>query len=90
MALMKCPECGREISDTAIQCPHCGKMFGKQYLKQGFKGLGILYSLIFGVMCSLFGFWMVSSPYFGSPTFGAILLIVGVILIIFGVSRIIK
>lgn len=24
MALVKCPECGREISDTAKQCPHCG------------------------------------------------------------------
>ncbi len=24
MALIKCPECGREVSDTAKQCPHCG------------------------------------------------------------------
>ncbi len=24
MALIKCPECGKEISDTAKQCPHCG------------------------------------------------------------------
>ena len=24
MALFNCPECGREISDTAKQCPHCG------------------------------------------------------------------
>lgn len=24
MALIKCPECGREISDKAPQCPHCG------------------------------------------------------------------
>ena len=24
MALMPCPECGREISDAAISCPHCG------------------------------------------------------------------
>lgn len=24
MALVKCPECGREVSDSAIQCPNCG------------------------------------------------------------------
>ena len=24
MALLKCKECGREISDKAINCPNCG------------------------------------------------------------------
>lgn len=24
MALINCPECGKEISDTAQSCPHCG------------------------------------------------------------------
>lgn len=24
MALIKCPECGKEISDKAVQCIHCG------------------------------------------------------------------
>lgn len=24
MALIKCPECGKEVSDTAISCPNCG------------------------------------------------------------------
>ena len=24
MALIKCPECGNQISDKAITCPHCG------------------------------------------------------------------
>lgn len=24
MALINCPECGKEISDKAISCPHCG------------------------------------------------------------------
>lgn len=23
MALIKCPECGKEFSDTATTCPHC-------------------------------------------------------------------
>lgn len=24
MALINCPECGKEISDRAGECPHCG------------------------------------------------------------------
>jgi uncharacterized membrane protein YvbJ len=24
MALIKCPECGKEISDKALSCPQCG------------------------------------------------------------------
>ena len=24
MALINCPECGKEVSDTANLCPHCG------------------------------------------------------------------
>ncbi|WP_366944958.1 zinc-ribbon domain-containing protein [uncultured Bilophila sp.] len=24
MALVSCPECGKEISDAAQSCPHCG------------------------------------------------------------------
>ena len=24
MALVQCPECGKEISDSAVSCPHCG------------------------------------------------------------------
>lgn len=27
MALISCPECGKEISSTAPKCPHCGYVF---------------------------------------------------------------
>lgn len=27
MALIKCPNCGNQISDKAVKCPHCGKDF---------------------------------------------------------------
>ena len=27
MALIKCPECGKEISDRATACPNCGTVF---------------------------------------------------------------
>lgn len=29
MALIKCPECGKEISDKADKCPNCGYFFEK-------------------------------------------------------------
>ena len=30
MALMQCPECGKEISDQVPACPHCGFPVQKQ------------------------------------------------------------
>ncbi len=30
MALIKCPECGKEISDQAISCPNCGSPMKKE------------------------------------------------------------
>ena len=36
MALVKCPECGKEVSDTARNCVHCGyKNQEKKYNKIG-------------------------------------------------------
>lgn len=29
MALIKCPECGKEVSDKAVRCPHCGLPLGE-------------------------------------------------------------
>ncbi len=30
MSLIKCSECGREISDKAVSCPHCGNPISSQ------------------------------------------------------------
>ncbi len=30
MALIKCPECGKDISDKAVSCPHCGFPISKE------------------------------------------------------------
>ncbi|MGN0150373.1 MAG: zinc ribbon domain-containing protein [Clostridia bacterium] len=32
MALIKCPECGNEVSDSAKRCPHCGFLLKKQIM----------------------------------------------------------
>ena len=34
MALIKCPECGREISDKAKVCIHCGYPLGERFLAE--------------------------------------------------------
>lgn len=34
MALISCPECGKEISDQAISCPHCGMPMEKNNPKE--------------------------------------------------------
>lgn len=56
MALIKCPECGQEVSDTAKSCPHCGCAdFQLKKRKNGFNVQKIKWSIIIIiVICSLF------------------------------------
>lgn len=30
MALIKCPQCGKEITDHVSSCPHCGTPIGNK------------------------------------------------------------
>ncbi len=34
MALIKCPECGKDVSTSAETCPHCGYSLKKQQAPQ--------------------------------------------------------
>lgn len=48
MALTNCPECGKEISDQALMCPHCGftkaRVFGYEYrTRSEFLGLPLVH-----------------------------------------------
>lgn len=69
MALIKCPECGKDISDSTPSCPHCGYQLnikkeivneppitgGKQKPKK--KGGGCLAAIIvFVMLCFFVGF----------------------------------
>ncbi|EJH1132827.1 zinc ribbon domain-containing protein [Escherichia coli] len=45
MALIKCPECQKEVSDSALCCPACGKQLKK--LKRSFFGKLIKWAFIF-------------------------------------------
>lgn len=45
MALINCPECGKEISDSVKKCPHCGKKIKDNPFKQFVFKHKILFSL---------------------------------------------
>ena len=47
MALITCPECGKEVSDIANVCPHCGAKVKKQLKKSKRKEFINKYSAIF-------------------------------------------
>lgn len=44
MALKKCTDCGKEMSDGARKCPHCGKT----YTTAGGIFIAVLIALIIG------------------------------------------
>lgn len=57
MALIKCSECGKEISDKAKTCPNCGAPVQSNDLKQEVswgKAIGI----IVGILFVLFGLFL--------------------------------
>ncbi len=65
MALIKCPECGKEISDTTSKCIHCGYEFSKEGSDKSEKEIIILRrnrsvsyaeSIVLGVLAVLFFF----------------------------------
>ncbi len=59
MAMIKCPECGNEISDSAILCPRCGYHIGR---KRAVRVLLISLGLMCAFFIILFG-WLFSRLY---------------------------
>lgn len=56
MALMKCPECGNEVSDKAEMCPNCGYKIEKKEVKAPITEVLCFISLIIACFCCLAGF----------------------------------
>ena len=50
MALIKCPECGKEISDKAESCPNCGMRVKNNKLKMSIKIVLIIFLTIFVIL----------------------------------------
>jgi len=60
MALIKCPECGKEISDMAQACPHCG------YSRFVQKAKGGKNKILAGILCLFFWGLGIHELYLGS------------------------
>lgn len=85
MALIKCIECGTEVSDLAEKCPKCAYPISSkkeeakvQIIEQTSKKLKM--QLVIGTVVLILGF--IFWGMFGSDSIGIIFLILGVIMII--------
>jgi uncharacterized membrane protein YvbJ len=80
MSLISCPDCGRQVSDSAPTCPQCGKpiaLASSQTVRTKRKGgayeaLGFVLIVAGIIAC------------FGSATVGTILILVGFIVFLIG------
>lgn len=78
MALIKCPECNKEISDTTKSCPHCGYSIKKEITQTELGDVEIKTAV--GVMYILLG---IISVIIGLFTVG---IIIGIFILIGGVA----
>lgn len=52
MAIIKCPECGQQMSDNAKTCPHCGYNIKKHFTKHNnTNGNKYVYIVIIVTLC---------------------------------------
>ena len=92
MAMIQCPECGKDISDNAVSCPNCGYQLintRTQYKKiiPG-RGFGIS-SMIMGILGAFYGFIALTNV-FTMPEYTKSIAISGTILpIIFAILALI-
>lgn len=54
MAMIKCPECGKEISNKAKTCPNCGRDM-KWLSKRIVFIIKLIVAIIIGIMALFFG-----------------------------------
>lgn len=85
MAMIKCFECKRDISDQAKQCPHCGYVTSRSYRKR--VSQRFLPSLL--LMCVVTPIWMVALVKWSSGAFwlGLVILFAGMFAIDHWVKR---
>jgi len=50
MAMVKCKECGKEISDTAKACPHCGAKRISKNINLAYGCLAVIFVFIIVVV----------------------------------------
>lgn len=101
MALINCPECGKEVSDTAKSCPHCGYELKKSETKEFLDDaaatmrhsyrIGTYSSIIVSIFFLIIGILFICARYFPTPwsefpMFNNVTLIMGIFLIVGGLA----
>lgn len=83
MALIRCPECGKEISDSAQVCPNCGckTELGNQNDIMKTSVLADLGFTVLGIICAILAF---AAYYTGSTDVSVLLIISAAVLFIIG------
>ncbi len=56
MAMINCPECGKEISDQTYKCPNCGVVIKKP--KRGITG--VVFKTLFILFNAIMILWVIS------------------------------
>ena len=90
MALIKCPDCGKEVSDVAPACPNCGRPIAQQQNKRSFRKTQTIQmtakrfkvAKLVGLFLLLLGFFVYSNIL---PEIGCALLIIGCLIILYGI-----
>lgn len=59
MALIKCNECGKEISSNAITCPSCGYNQSKERKKKNLKKILIIFGVLLIIAGGIFTFLII-------------------------------
>lgn len=95
MALMNCPECGKEISDQAESCPYCGyplRLFAgrKESHGRGFGVAGFVLGIIGVTYCYTDLVSLLARPaYFkmqgNDYVFGILFALIGILSLVFGI-----
>jgi len=62
MAMVKCPECGKEVSDKSFKCVNCGFVLNKP--KRGITG--IIFKSLFILFNAIMILWVISVWSLGS------------------------
>jgi hypothetical protein len=66
MALIECPECKKEISDSTKQCPHCGYSLESKSSNGCLKTVGLIVLVPVLLFVLVFGFYLIKEVF--SPT----------------------
>lgn len=81
MALITCPECSKEISDSASACPHCGYPLKEanpfKYKNKETKSNKSIRPMLWGILFIFAGAYFIL---FVNMVLGLVLMLIGVIL----------